>query len=427
MLTVIGLIFLGTFMIGVPVAFALGLAGANYILFWEGLPVGVLARRMFYALDSFPLLAIPLFIMIGHLVESSGMLADLVRWLQLFVGRMKGGIAYINTLLSMLFAGVSGTAVSDVASLGRIEIQMMRQAGYDLRFSAALTAASSIAGPIIPPSVGMVIYALAVGNISIGGLFLAGAIPGLLLGGGLMAISYWKTRKGEYGRSTEKPTLGEIVVQTVKVTPFLVLPFLIIGGIVSGVFTVTESAAIGVVYALLIGFVLTRRLRLRHVYDAIIYSALMSSVVGMLIGSAAIASWILTRNRASAELADYLASFSTDPVVFMIVVAIALLFIGMMMNAVAIMIALAPLLAPVADRFGIDALHFGLVFVLTCQIGLITPPVGIILFLVCSIGKISIEALSKAIIPFVIWEICVVVLAVFFPAISLWLPRLFGF
>ena len=427
MVGVISLIFISCFLIGVPIAFALGLAGSSYILFFEGLSAGILVRRFYHALDSFPLLAIPLFIMIGHLVESSGLLTEVVRWLQLFVGRMRGGIAYINVLLSMLFAGVSGTAVSDVASIGRVEIKMMKEAGYDLQFSAALTAASSIVGPIIPPSVAFIIYALVAGNISIGGLFLAGATPGFLLGGGLLVISYLITRKGEFIVLVERPELRDLVIQTVKVTPFLLLPVIIIGGILSGVFTATESAAVGVVYALLIGFLVYRRLRLQHVYDAMVFSARMSSILGMLIGGGTILSWILTRNQGSAQLANFVATVSTDPVIFMIVVAVSLLLIGMVMDVTATMITLIPLLTPVALSYGIEPLHFALVFVLTSMIGMITPPVGIVLFLVSSIGEISVEGLSKSIIPFVICEFAVVIICIFFPSIVLWLPQMLGF
>ena len=427
MIATISAIFVLTFLIGVPIAFCLGLAGSSYILFWEGLSASVLVRRIYHALDSFPLLAIPLFIMIGYVVESSGLLPEVVRWLQLIIGRMRGGMAYINVLLSMLFAGVSGTAVSDVASLGRIEIQMMREAGYDLKFSAALTAASSIAGPIIPPSVAMIIYALAAGNVSIGGLFMAGAVPGFLLGMGLMIISGWKSRKMNIRTLSTRPSFGELTIQTVKVIPFLLLPFIIIGGILSGVFTATESAAFGVVYSVFIGFFVTKKLRFHHIYDAVVFSARMSAVLAMLMGGGSIVSWILTRNRASMQLAEFLTSISSDPMVFMIVVVIALLMIGMVMDATATMIALTPLLAPVANGFGIDQLHFGLIFVMTIMIGMITPPVGIVLFLVSSIGDLSLESLSKTIIPFVIWEFTVVLLCVFFPQIVIWLPRTLGF
>ena len=348
-------------------------------------------------------------------------------WLQLLVGRMKAGMAYINVLASMIFAGVSGTAVSDVASLGRIEIELMRQSGYDPRFSAALTAASSIAGPIIPPSVAMVIYALAAGKVSIGGLFLAGAIPGILLGAGLLVMSYVFTRKGEYAWVRDKMRLSELIGTSLKVIPLLFLPIIIVGGVVSGVFTVTESAAVGVAYVLAVGFLITGQLRIRHIYEAIIYSAEMSAVLALLLSAGAIASWILTRNQATAQLTEFLVAISHDPLFFLFVMSGALILLGMVMDATAIIIALAPILAPIALSYGISSLQFGLVFVMTVMIGLITPPVGIVLFLTSSISGVSVEGISRAIIPFVLWEICVVVLAILIPEVSLWLPGIFGF
>ena len=427
MLTVLSSIFIFSILIGVPIAFGMGLAGVSWILFFEGLDASILARRMYTALSSFPLLAVPLFIMIGFLADRSGMLPDLVRWLQLLLGRFKGGMAYINVVSSMVFAGVSGSAVSDVASLGRVEIEMMRQAGYPVPYSAALTAVSAIIAPIIPPSVAMVIYALAVGNISIGGLFMAGVVPGLLMGGGLLVICWYKARAGVYGTMVDRPDLGTIVRQTVHVMPLILLPVLIVGGIVGGVFTVTESAAIGVAYTLLIGFALTRQLRLRDLYDATVYSAVVSSVLGMLIGAGAIVSWILTRNQVTQQLADFVITVTTDPTLFLAAVAVALLLLGMVMDATAITIALAPLLAPIARLYGIDDLHFGMVFVLCTMIGLITPPVGIILAITATVARISFEAISRAIIPFVAWTIGVVALIVLVPPLTLGLPRLLGF
>ena len=427
MLTVLSSIFIFSILIGVPIAFGMGLAGVSWILFFEGLDASILARRMYTALSSFPLLAVPLFIMIGFLADRSGMLPDLVRWLQLLLGRFKGGMAYINVVSSMVFAGVSGSAVSDVASLGRVEIEMMRQAGYPVPYSAALTAVSAIIAPIIPPSVAMVIYALAVGNISIGGLFMAGVVPGLLMGGGLLVICWYKARAGVYGTMVDRPDLGTIVRQTVHVMPLILLPVLIVGGIVGGVFTVTESAAIGVAYTLLIGFALTRQLRLRDLYDATVYSAVVSSVLGMLIGAGAIVSWILTRNQVTQQLADFVITVTTDPTLFLAAVAVALFLLGMVMDATAITIALAPLLAPIARLYGIDDLHFGMVFVLCTMIGLITPPVGIILAITATVARISFEAISRAIIPFVAWTIGVVALIVLVPPLTLGLPRLLGF
>jgi len=427
MLTVLSSVFLSTILIGVPIAFGMGLAGAVWILAFEGLEPSILVRRMHTVLSSFPLLAIPLFVMIGFLAERCGMLPELVRWLQLLLGRLRGGMAYINVVGSMVFAGVSGSAVSDVASLGRVEIGMMRQAGYSVPYSAALTAASAILAPIIPPSVAMVLYGLAAGNISIGGLFLAGAIPGALMGLGLIAISWHKARGGEYGVLVDRPSPGELVRQTVRVVPLVLLPLIIIGGIVSGVFTVTESAAIGVVYTLLIGFLVTRQLRPQDIYDAVVYSAVISSVLGMLMGAGAIVSWILTRNRVTQELADFLVSLTSDPALFMLLVVIALLLLGMVMDAVAIIIALAPLLAPIARQYGIDDLQFGVVFVASAMVGLITPPVGIILAMTATVAEITLEAISRAVVGFVTWMVAVLVLIALLPQLTLWLPRMLGF
>lgn len=426
MIAVLSAAFLLCLAIGVPIAFALGIAGSAYIIYFEGLSVELLSRRMFYALNSFPLLAIPLFIMIGDLAERCGMLPKLVAWLRMMLGWTRGGIAYLNVFASMIFAGVSGTAVSDVASMGRVEIQMMRRAGYDLEFSAALTAASSVIGPIIPPSVAMVIYALAAGNISIPGLFLAGVIPGALMGVGLLVVCWSKTRKGSF-QTQPFPPLRELAVQTIKVLPLLVLPVIIIGGVIGGVFTVTESAAVGTAYVIFIGFAITRELTLKDLYRSIVYSAEMSAVLGLLMGAGAIVAWILTRNQAAAELTAFLGQFSRDPMVFLVITVVVLFLLGLIMDATAIVIALAPLLAPVAMTFGVDSLHFGLVFVMTVMIGMITPPVGIVLFITSAVGEISFERLSRAIIPFVLVEIAVVLLAVFFPAIATWIPRMAGF
>jgi tripartite ATP-independent transporter DctM subunit len=365
--------------------------------------------------------------MIGALADRCGMLPDLVRWLQLVFGWVRGGRAYINVVGSMMFAGVSGTAVSDIASLGRLEIQMMKEAGYPVAYAAALTAVSSILAPIIPPSVAMVIYALAAGNVSTGGLFMAGLLPGIVLGLGLIAMSWYKARKGNYGMVTGFPKIGELVWQTIRIVPLLLLPVIIVGGIVSGVMTVTESAAVGVIYVLFIGFAVTRKLSLRDLYDATHYSAVISSVLGMLIAAGAIVSWILTRNQVTQQLADFMTSLTNEPTLFMGIVAIALLLLGTVMDAVAIIIALAPILAPVAKLYGIPDFQFGILFVLCCMIGLITPPVGVVLALTATVAKISFEAISREILPFVVCCILVVAVIILVPGLTLWLPRSLGF
>ena len=426
MMLVIGGIFLVTVVIGVPIAFGMGLAGSTWILFFQGMEPTILVRRFYYALNSFPLLAIPLFIMLGILADRAQMLPHLVVWLQMILGRLRGGMAYINVVSAMLFAGISGTAVSDIASLGRTLIQLMTRAKYPLTYSAALTSATSIIGPIIPPSVAMIIYALAVGNVSVGAMFAGGAIPGVLFGGGFLVMAWVTTRRGRYGVVQPWPAPLAFLRQTVRVLPLVVLPLIIAGGIFSGIFTVTESAAVGVAYVTVIGLFARPRLRWKDVYDATLYSAVVSSVAGMLLGAGAIVSYILTYNRVTQDLADLLLSLAVGPQVFMLIVVGVLLVLGMLMDAVPIMIALAPLLAPIARQYGISDVHFGLVFVVTCLIGLVTPPVGIILFMTSSITGVKLEPLSIAVFPFVVWMTVVVVIMVFFPSVTLWLPRLVG-
>jgi tripartite ATP-independent transporter DctM subunit len=426
-LGVLGLIFLATLLIGVPVAFGMGLAGSTWILFFEHMEPTILVRRFYHALGSFPLLAIPLFIMLGMLADRARLLPHVVVWLQMLFGRLRGGMAYINVVAAMLFAGISGTAVSDIASLGRVLIQLMTRAGYPLAYSAALTAATSIIGPIIPPSVAMIIYALATGSVSVGALFAGAAIPGFLFGAGFLVMAWRRTHRDKYGRVFDRPPLRVIVRQTVRVVPLLVLPVIIVGGIFSGAFTVTESAAVGVAYTIVVGFLSRPRLRLRDLYDSILYSAVISSVAGMLLGVGAIVSWILTYNRITQSLADLLISLTSDPSVFMLLVVGTLLVLGMLMDAVPIMVALAPLLQPIAKQYGVPDIQFGLVFVVTCLIGLVTPPVGVILFMTSSIANVSLERLSLTVVPFVVWMTVVVMLMVFVPPLTLWLPRLLGF
>ncbi|HTQ01038.1 MAG TPA: TRAP transporter large permease, partial [Casimicrobiaceae bacterium] len=359
-LLVIGVIFFATIVIGVPIAFGMGLAGSTWLIFFQEMEPTILARRFYYALNSFPLLAIPLFIMLGILADRARMLPHLVTWLQMILGRLRGGMAYINVVSAMLFAGISGTAVSDIASLGRTLIKLMTGAGYPLTYSAALTSATSIIGPIIPPSVAMIIYALAVGNVSVGAMFAGGAIPGVLFGLGFIAMAFVTTRRGGYGVVQPWPSPRKFAMQTLRVIPLIILPIIIAGGIFSGVFTVTESAAVGVAYTVLVGVCSKPRLRWKDVYDATMYSAVVSAVAGMLLGAGAIVSWILTFNRVTQDLADLLLSLSVGPIGYMLIVVVVLLILGMLMDAVPIMIALAPLLAPIAKQYGISDIHFGL-------------------------------------------------------------------
>lgn len=427
LIPVLASIFLGTLILGVPIAFGMGIAGAVWIVFVEGLEPSILARRMYGIMNSFALLSIPLFTMIGILAERCGLLPEVVKWLQMLLGRLKGGMAYINVANSLMMGGVSGTAVSDVASLGRVEIQMMKRGGYPADYAAALTASTAVISPIIPPSVAMIIYGLAAGGVSIGGLFMAGIVPGLLMGLGLWAMAWWKSRQAGFGHHVDRPGFRIIFTQTLRIAPFLILPVIIVGGIISGVFTVTESAAVGVVYVLIIGFLVTRTLRLKDVFDAIVYSAIISSVVGMLMGTGAIVSWILTRNQVTQQLADYLVTVTADPVLFMAMVAATLLALGTVMDATALIIAFAPLLVPIARQYGISDLQFGLVFIMSCMIGMVTPPTGILLFMTAGLAQVPLEKVFRAILPFAVAAIFLIAGLILVPSLTLWAPALFGF
>lgn len=410
--------------IGLPVALGIGLVSGWWIVFINGFGMVTLAQRVYYSIDSFPLVALPLFVIIGFLAERTGALPDMVRWLQMLLGNLRGGMAYINILASMLLAGISGTATADVASLGRLEIQMMRHAGYSLPYSASLTAASAMLGPIIPPSVVMIIYALSVGNISIAGLFLAGLVPGFLLAAGMMVMSWVKARGEKHVQLVERPSPSQLFRQTLRVIPILILPVIIVGGATSGVFTVTESAAVGVIYVLVIGMFGERRLKLSDIQEAMVYSAKISSVAGLLLASGALLSYIFSINMITNQVADYVGSVSAGPIVFLLLTGAIVLVVGMFMDALPIIVALAPLLAPIAHKYNIPDYQFAMVFLMSALVGLVTPPVGMVLFITSSIGKVSVERLSVAILPFVLWMILVVVIVAVLPQVTVFIPSL---
>ena len=423
-------VFLISFIIGVPVAFSLGLAGLAGLFFNLSASSTVAVARMYSAMDSFPLLAIPLFVLMGHIMERCGVLTLLADFLIALLRPVRGGLAHVNVLMSMMFAGVSGTAVADVASLGYMEIKLMEEAGYDKDFSAAVTAASSICGPIIPPSVGMVLFALAIGGgVSIGGLFMAGVIPGILLGVGLIATNMVIIKKKnmlERIRVDEKIGFKPIVKLGFQAWPILLLPIIILGGILSGVFTVTEAAAVGVVYSLFIGFFITKELRVTDIPIAIINAAVTTGTVAMLFGAGSLVSWILTVNQLPVKLALLITSYISSPIVFMLAIMVFLTILGCFMDATASIIMVAPILYPVACSFGIPVYTFGVLFVMTLMIGMITPPVGVVLFVTSSVGEIHVNKIIKAIWPYVIAELLIVILLVFIPGITTFVPRLFG-
>lgn len=427
MLTTIALTFAVTALIGVPVAFALGLSSLAAVLISSDLPLRMIPERMIAAVDSFPLLAIPLFMLAGELMESAGILSRLVEFARVLVGHIRGGLAHVCVVSEMILSGVTGTAVGDAAALGSVFLGPMKRE-YDEEFGAAVVAAAANIGPIIPPSAAMIVYAYMAGaSVSVAGLFLAGVVPGLFIGVGMMAFAYVIARRRGYPVSGERPRLREIARRTWQALPILLMPVVVIGGMVAGAFTATEAAAVAVVYAVAVGFFVTRELRLRHLWPALVRSATTTSIVVMLIALAASVTFLLTIGQVPTTVASFLKSVTASPAVFLTLVMFFLIVVGMLLESNAAYIMLVPILHPVAIQYGIDPLHFGFVFVLNLVIGMLTPPVGVVLFVVASLSGLTMERLVRGVWPFVVLQFGVLFLCVYFPGLYIWVPRLFGY
>ncbi len=428
---VIAVIFVIAFLIGIPVAFSMGIAGVAGLLVATNTAPNMAAVKMYTSLDSFALLAIPLYGIMGYIMERSGALARLTGFLKTLLGPVRGGMAYLNIFASLMFAGISGTAVSDVSSMGYLEIKMMEETGLPRDFSGALTAASAVAGPIIPPSLAMVVFALAIGGgISVSGLFASGVIPGLLLGLFLILISYLSIhRNGAFQNlvTYPKPSFKQVLRETWSALPVLFLPLLVIGGILLGIFTVTEAAAVGIVYSLLVGFLVTKELKISHLPLIILNAASITGSIAIIFGASSLISWMLTIKQIPLLIANAIISVTANQSVFLLLVVLLMLLVGCIMEPNAALIMLAPILYPIAMQLGVHPFQFGLIFVMTVEIGLLTPPVGVLLFITSNVGEIELSKLIKRIWPFFLAEVLVVILAVFFAPITLWVPTIFGY
>jgi len=424
----LSIVFVVTILLGVPVAFCLGLAAIAFIIVTGAMPFNVLPTLMFGGIDSFPLMAIPFFIMAGDLMSRCGVLPKLVDLADSLVGHLKGGLAYVNILASMFFAGVTGVAVADTAAVGSMLVPSMIKQGYSRTFSAVVTAASSIMGPIIPPSVAMLIYAYVYGGgISVAKLFLLGAIPGCLIGFGMMGLVYLMSFKHDFPVSAVGFSFRTVAKRTVAAIPGLMVPLIILGGIIGGIFTPTEAGAAAVAYALIIGIFFTRRIGLRDIADCFLTSCKTSAVVFMLLATAKVISWILITNQVPQQVGQSFLKLTASPQMFLVLTVTFLLLLGFVLEAVATMIMLIPVFGPVAQSYGIEPHLFGLLVVMTVQVALITPPVALGLFIVCPIAECTIEEATVGIWPFLLLVFGVILLVAFWPGVTDWLPRLFGY
>ena len=426
MLTALLLAFSLAVVAGIPIAFALGLGSWMALVVWGKVPLYLIPQRMFTGVDSFVLMAIPFFMLAGELMGSTGILDRLLKFADALVGHIRGGLAHVNIVASMIFAGISGSAVADASALGAALVPPMREK-YDVDFAAGVVASAATIGPIIPPSIPMIIYATATSGISIAGLFLAGVIPGIMMGLGMMVVAYFIARKRGYPIRGDRLTARELGRRLVRVIPALLMPLIVLGGILGGIFTPTEAGAIAVVYAVVIGLVVTQELRPRDIPPALLRAGITTSVVFILIATANGVSWLLTTQQVPQLVSSYLQAISKSPAVFLLVVNLFLFVVGCLMETTAALIMLVPILAPIAISYGVDPLHFGFVVVMNLVIGLLTPPVGMCLFVVCGIAEISLERVVRAVWPFLIWQIVVLFLVTYIPALALWVPRVFGY
>lgn len=418
--------FVGSFVallaLGIPIAIGLGGSAMVYVLLQEDLSLTMLIQTTFAGIAAFPLLAIPLFILSGNLMSEGGMTRDLVRFARLLMGHISGGLGLATILASAIFAAISGAAVATAVAIGMVMIPAMKEAGYDDEVAASVTATASCMGPIIPPSIPFILYGV-IANVSIGALFLGGVVPGLMLGSGLMLYMYYVAKKRHYPLE-KKASLKEIMAGAWKALPALLMPIIIMGGILGGAFTPTEAAGVVGAYALIVGGVFYRNIKLKSLPDILLRSSVESAMVMLLLGLSEPFSWIIAAEQIPQLIINVIGTISTSPVVVLLLINILLIVIGIPLETAPAITIVTPVIAPMAAQLGIDPVQLGIVVCFNLVLGLITPPVGAVLFCICSISGLTIEKLSKGIwIPFGI-SLIVLALITYIPALTTYLPRL---
>ena len=424
---IFGLIALfGVAAIGVPVAYAI-ITGVVVYLGVSGQDLAIAGETMVQRLfDGFLLLAVPLFIVSANIMNVGSITDRLLQFCIALVGRFRGGLGHVNVVASLIFSGMSGSAVADAAGIGKIIIEMMVKSGHYTRgYAAAITAATATIGPIIPPSIPMVLYAL-VSNVSIGDLFLAGIVPGLLMGVVLMLANAWFSHRRDFGQDVVVP-LNEIPSLTVKATPALLMPVILLGCIYSGVTTPTEAAAIAALYALLVSAGIYRAIKLKSLYIAFVDGARSAASVGLVIGASMILTYVVVRENIPQSISVILNDADMHPLVFMLVVNMFVLLLGCILDATVIILVIVPLFIPTCEALGIDLVHFGVLIVVNSMIGLITPPYGILLFVINAVAGIPLKEIISEVWGFLGILLLALLIMLLVPDLTLWLPRVFGY
>jgi tripartite ATP-independent transporter DctM subunit len=414
--------FLVLFMLGFPVVLAIGLPSIVYLLL-NDLPLQMMAQRALYALDSFPLVAVPVFLFVGSLMNGAGISRHIYRFADTAVGRLPGGLAQVNIFGSLVFAGMSGSALADIGGIGRIEIDAMKSKGFKPAFASAITSASAVVGPIFPPSIPLILYGTITG-VSVIQLLLGGILPGLLCVAALMVMTAWLSVRRGYPRAERWPSLARLWADLLPALPALLAPVILIGGMLAGWFTPTEIAAVTVAYALLISALFYRELTWQRLLDAALETLRASAAILVIVAMAALFGWVLSVEQVPQAMTRLMLSISTDPMMLLLLANLLLLVVGMFLDSTTAILVIAPIIAKPLVAAGVDPVHLGMVVVFNLMIGLVTPPMGLALFLVADIAKVPMKDVLREMVPYYVPLVATLVLITLFPAITLWLPRL---
>lgn len=424
MLTVLFLTFFALLLINMPIAFALGIAAATTLLVDDTLPINSIVTRAFVGVDSFTLLAIPFFIIAGELMNACGITERIVAFARSLVGHIRGGLAHVSIVSSMFFSGISGSATADASALGSMLIPAMKKNGFDADYAVAVSASSSAVGPIIPPSIMMVIYG-SIANVSIAQLFLGGFVPGLMVGFGLMAMAYVIAKKRNYP-APSRSELPPVISSFWDAAWALAMPVIILGGIFSGIFTATEASVVAVAYAALVGTFVYKTLTFKLVGKLLVDAAVTSAAAMFLIAMATSFAWLLAWAGFGTAVLDVLGGVSTNPTIALLLILVFILVLGLFIEGIPILIIFTPVLLPVILGLGIDPVFFGVVLVMSVVIGSVTPPVGILTYICCSIAGLTISQAFKGLVPFCAVLIAILLICAAFPPLVMTVPNLFG-
>ena len=426
-LLIVSLILVLLLAMGLSIAVAMGVTGMVYFILTAGLDYfPMVVTRIFKGMDSFIFICVPLYILAGDLMNATGLTERLVRWSRAVVGKLPGGLAQAQLVATAIFGGISGSALGDIAALGTVFIPNLQKEGYGKDFACALTAASAVADPIIPPSIIIVIYA-AVMNTSIGAMYAAAIIPGFMLIFGDMVIVHYLAKKRDYPRRQEPISIKELALGTRDATLALIMPLIILGGIFLGVFTPTEAAAVAAAYALVVGLFIYRKMNFKALPKILYNSAYASGTLFFVIACASILGWAFAMMQVPQQVLSLFSGLKAYPWLILLIMNFFLLWMGMWLDVTANILLFAPIMAPLAYSIGVDPIHFSMIFVMNVNFGNITPPVGIVLFATQAVGKVKMESLVKELLPFLIVKIIIILFVTYIPFFSIWFPKLFGF